>query len=225
MNILPILACALMLCSCQSGGSTEPRPATAQQVQDYKQILMEENYSLSYHSYCPYVSIEINERTPKAVREQITAIACDYEELTFKKRQLNSDTIIAFSMPNRPMGVSALILQEGSTHPVRYSPLNKDAIDQFTAIFPDYYHSPEPPKHIFCEKLSDMLRFYQLKLSNAEQVVDSGGELSQLIFTPKEPIKGQRFSKIIVSVNTEAKGKITHANIDEATSSNITFSY
>lgn len=199
---------------------------------------MSENYSISYRCYSPYTMIHINERTPAEVREQIVKIAFDMQELSVRKRRETDYYCIYFVM-NTAMGISVNIRQEDSKSPLTYiasttttpePTWDAPAFDSFTNLFPPPYHGKEPCSHLFIEKLPLVLDFYQLKLSEGEQVLSPEGELEELVFYPKKPIKGHQFSQIRIGlgvgvIQDPEKDKLWPKNIKQAYAGPIEFIY
>ncbi len=223
---------ASQLNSCQSECHLERCPATRQQVQSYQQFLMTENYDITYRGYSPYTIIQINERTPVEVRKQITAIACDYQELLIEKRKATDYYCIYFHMENTPMGLSANIKQKGSKSPLTYIARTDESrtLSSFGKLFPPSYLGKEPCSLLFSEKLPLVLDFYQLKLSEGEQVLSPEGELKALIFHPSKPIKGHKFSQIRIGLSVGMiedpdKDKLWPKNIKQAYAGPIEFIY
>ncbi len=220
--IFPIVASVLLCSSCQQQGVAEPSPATAQQVQAYKQLLMTENYIISYRAYSPNTLVHINERTPLKIREQITKIACDYQELHTEKRQDGDYYGIYFNMQQTLMGISVNIRMKDS--PIVYIATTAESatFSDMNQLFPPAYFCKEPCSLLFLEKLPLVLDFYQLKLREGEQIINAGGELEALVFHPKKPIKGHRFSQIRIGLSY---GMITDPERDKLWPKNISKAY
>ncbi len=235
--LLSILGAALLLSSCQIGSENESHPASPAELQSYKQFLMTENYDIVYHAYSPYTGVQINERTPAEVREQITKIACDSQELSIAKRKQTDYYCIYFVM-NTAMGIRVNIRQEDCKSHLTYisrtttpePTWNAKAFDSFTNLFPPPYHGKEPCSQLFSEKLLLVLDFYQLKLSKGEQVLSPEGELKELVFYPEKPINGHMFSQIRIGlgvgvIHDPDKDKLWPKNIKQAYAGFIEFIY